>query len=147
MCSGWAGGRKGVAILLHRRHAKAFKGFKAVSERTCAADLNLNGERLRLIAAYLPDGSYDNATVEATYNKLDKLCDEAKLAQRRVILGGDLNAMIGRARPGEEESIGPYGAGRRNPRGAWLAGWVNLQQLAITCSFFDTPAADKWSYT
>ena len=126
MGSGWEGERKGVAILLHRRHAKTFKSFMAESERICAADLNLNGERLRIIAAYLPDGSYDNATVEATYNKLDKLCDDATQAQRQVILGGDLSAMIGRAMPGEEECIGPYGVGRRSARGAWLTSWADL---------------------
>ena len=33
MGAGWEGGRKGVAILLHKRHAKTFKGFLAMSER------------------------------------------------------------------------------------------------------------------
>ena len=145
MGSGWEGERKGVAILLHRRHARAFKCFMAESERTCAMDLNLDGERLRIIAAYLPDGSYDNATVEATYSKLEKLCDGAKQAQRSVILGGDLKAMIGRARPGEEECIGPYGVGKgtRGAHGiAWLTSWAEQQHLAIMCSFFETPTVD-----
>ena len=64
-----------------------------------------------------------------------------------MILGGDLNAMIGVARPGEEATIGPHGVGRRNARGTWLASWADLQHLAFTSSFFSAPAGNIWSYT
>ena len=100
-----------MALLLYRRHAKTCDVFFAASERTCAEGINLQNERLRLIALYLPDGSYDNATAEATYSKHDNLCDDAQKTQRRVTQGGDFNAMIGKGRPGEEESTEPYGVG------------------------------------
>ena len=61
----------------------------AESESPCAVGLDIFGERLRIFAAYLPDGSYDDATVEIAYNQLDKLCNGAVATQRHVILGGD----------------------------------------------------------
>ena len=74
--SGWQGGRRGVAVILHRRLAKSFKGFYPVSERACTVDLDIRGAKLRLIAAYLPDSSYDDAEVEETYYQLGNLCNK-----------------------------------------------------------------------
>ena len=42
--SGWDAGHKGVAILIHRRHTKTFKGFMPESERICAVDLDSFGK-------------------------------------------------------------------------------------------------------
>ena len=114
MGSGWQGGRRGVAVILHRRLAKSFKGFYPVSEQACAVDLDIRGAKLRLIAAYLPDSSYDDAEVEETYYQLGNLCNKARQTERSIILGGDLNAVIGNRRPGDEKVIGPFGSGTRN---------------------------------
>ena len=69
--SGWQGGHRGVAILLHRRLAKGFKGFYPTSERACAVDVDIQGAKVRLIAAYMPDCSDDDADIEAAYCQLD----------------------------------------------------------------------------
>jgi exonuclease III len=145
--SGWAEGHRGVAIMIHRRHVRGFKGFHAVSERACAADVYIHGTRLRFISAYMPDSSYDLAEVEATYNQLDMLCNRAKQIHRRIVLGGDMNAVVGRSRPGEEPIVGPHGFGSRNARGEWLTNWAGLQDLAFTNSFFSTPDGERWSYS
>lgn len=68
MGSGWAEGRRGVAILIHRNLLDGFRCFYATSERVCAADVDIRGTRLRLITAYIPDGSYSDSAVEATYD-------------------------------------------------------------------------------
>ena len=47
--SGWDAGHKGIAILIHRRHTKTFEGFMPESERICAVDLDILGERIRII--------------------------------------------------------------------------------------------------
>ena len=66
-------GEKGTAILLHRRWARGFRAFHAVSERCCAMDANIEGRKLRLIAAYMPHCGYDDEDVEGAYLQLSGL--------------------------------------------------------------------------
>ena len=93
--------------MIHRRHANIFKGFMAESERAYAVGFDIFEERLRFIATYFADGSYNDVTIVIAHNKSDKLCDVAEAAQRQVIPEGDLNLMIGKSRPGEQDTIGP----------------------------------------
>ena len=108
--------------------------------------MDIFGDRSRIISTYLPDGSYDDATVEITYNKFDQLYDGAKAKQRQVILGGDLNVMIGRRQPDDADCIGPHDVGRRNARGAWLTSWASMHNLIFTSSFFEIPMEKNSSY-
>ena len=93
--------------MIYRKHRKAVKGFVTKSERTWAVDLDIVGQRFRIIAAYLLDGSYDDDAVEATYSKLNQLYNDAEARQGQVIRNGNLNAMNGRSRSDEPDCIGP----------------------------------------
>ena len=93
--------------MIYRRHRKAFKGFVTKSERIWAVDLDIVGQRFRIIATYLLDGSYDDVAVEATYSKLNQLYNDAEARQGQVIRNGNLNAMNGRSRSDEPDCIGP----------------------------------------
>ena len=44
----------GVAVILHKRWVKGFKGFKRVSERLCSVDLNVVGGRFSIVVPYMP---------------------------------------------------------------------------------------------
>ena len=61
--SGWQGGHRGVATILHKRIAIGFKGSYPASERAGAVDVDIRGAKVRFLAAYLPDSSYDDADV------------------------------------------------------------------------------------
>ena len=76
--AGWAHGRRGVAIVLHRRHKSGFKAFHATSERACALDVNVHGFKIRAISLYMPDSAYADTEVLCTYAQLEKLHAKAK---------------------------------------------------------------------
>ena len=69
--SGGTLGRRGVAVIIHRRLATGFKAFHAVNERLCAVDIDIKGTKCRFISAYMPHLDYDDIFVEAIYKELD----------------------------------------------------------------------------
>ena len=129
--SGWKRGHRGVAIMIHRRHTWGSKQFQAVNERLCAVDVTISGFRLRLMSPYMPDSTYDDAEAEAMYMQISRLCGKAKNSQMHVIIGGDMNAVIGGRRPGEGNAVGPHATGLSNDRGEWLKNWASLNEMAI----------------
>ena len=86
--SGWQRGHRGVAIILHKRTVSGFNGFYPASKRAGAVDVDIRGAKVRFEAAYLPDSSYDDVDVEATYYQLDGLCSKAQVAKRNIVIGG-----------------------------------------------------------
>ena len=144
--AGWEKGHRGVAIMIHCKHTRGFKKFQAINERLCAVDLEINRNMLRLISTYMPDASYEDAEVEAVYMQLDRLCDNAKQNHMHVILGGDMNAVVGARRPGEENAVGSYTAGSSNERGEWLKHWASLNEMALANTFFNPDINEQWSY-
>ena len=97
--SGGSKGSNGVAVILHRRWAKGFQSFKAVSDRVCSVDVNINERRLRFIAVYMPTAWHPEAAADGVYTELTGLYCEARRLKRTVILLGDFNA--GKTRPGK----------------------------------------------
>lgn len=144
--AGCPDGRRGVAIVVHARHAKGFRAFHAVNERVCAVDIDVQGIKLRIISVYMPDCSYDDAVVEATYAQLDALCRRSRQLQRRIIIAGDWNAVVGMQRDAEEDTVGLYGCGRRNARGEWMVNWASLQNLVITDTCSNGDFEKQWTY-
>ena len=126
---------RGVAIILHKRIASGFKGVYPASKRAGAVDVDIGGAKVRFVAAYLPDSSYDDADVEATYCQLDGFCSKAPQAKRNIVIGGDLNVKIGKRGLGEDSMVGPYSAGSRNARGDLLTNWIDhVLRASITDS-------------
>ena len=59
---------------------------------------------------------------------------------------GDLNAKIGRCDTGEEDTVGPFGIGVRNERGARLVNFATSHGLKILNSFFKKRPNRKWTW-
>ena len=116
--AGGTGHCSGVAILVNRRWAKGFKGFKRLSERLCALDLNILRRKIRFIVPYMPTSWHPYALVEGMYADLSMLCAEAQRLQRVTLIAGDFNAVVDTRRPEDcHFYIGEHGLGDRNERG------------------------------
>ena len=145
--SGWGNGRRGVAVIIHKRHAKGFKAFHAISERVCAADVDIHGLRLRVISGYLPDGSYNDESVEATCEEISLLRLKAARIGRAIVAAGDWSAVIGARSNEGKGTLGPHGTGDHNARGVAMVRWAGSQNMSIASSFFHIAHEDAWSYT
>jgi hypothetical protein len=139
--------KSGVAILVHKRWAHGFKGFRRVSERLCALDLNITGRRFRFVVPYMPTSWHDDSLVDDMYYEMSNLYLEAKSLNRTVLLGGDFNAVIGSRSPGDPtDCIGPHGVGTRNARGQGLVDWACSHQLLIWNTKFRKPFGKLWTH-
>ena len=122
--NGGAGGKHGVAILLHRRWAWAVSQVKPISPRLMFVDIRVRRHKIRLISVYMPHVGYGNDAVDDVYKAMEHSVNGARSERRLVIIGGDWNAEVGKKHStGEETSVGNHGHGKRNPRGHWLADW------------------------
>ena len=145
--SGWGNGGRGVAVIIHRRHAKGFKAFRAIGDRVCAADVDAHETRFRIISVYLPDGSYSDESVEATCEEMSRLRMKAARIGRTKVAAGDWNAVIGARTNEENGTLGPHGTGDHNARGVAMVRWAGSQNMSIATSFFHTAHEEAWSYT
>ena len=132
--------------MVHGTHAKGIKAFHVVNDQLCALDINIRESKFRFIFIYLPDCSYDDAVLEDTYAQLDFLCGRGNQLNRRIIIAGDWNAVVGMQRETEENTVGPYGSGRRNSRGKWMVNWASSQNLVIANTCFNGDFEQQWTY-
>ena len=137
----------GVAILLNKRWAQGFEGFKRVSERLCALDLKVAGRKFRFIVPYMPTSWHSDALVEGIYDEISKLCAEASARGRMIVVGGDFNAVVGERCHGDpEHTVGDHGLGERNDRGQRLVDWATAENLMILNTKFRKPVEKQWTH-
>ena len=139
-------GQRGVAIVVNRRHTCGFKAFHAVNERICALDINVRGEKRRIISVYIPDGSYGDAEVEEAYLCLSLLHARGKQLKRSVVMAGDWNAVVGLQKGGEDDTAGMFGMGMRNQRGEWMVNWATSRRLSVVNTYFEKDLEEQWTY-
>ena len=140
-------GENGTGILLHRRWAKGFQAFHAASDRVCAVDVEIEGQKIRLIAVYMPHCGKDDAEVEGAYLNLDALVLKARQLNRVCVLAGDWNAVAGPWQVGDDEAVvGEHGVGTRNSRGEWFVQWASLRSLTIASTMIPKCFEDQWTY-
>ena len=78
-----------------------------------------------MVAAYFPHAGYGEVEVEKRYAEIGKICRGARREGRKVILGGDFNAVVGQAEAeGPRDVLGKFGLGERNSRGQTLIRWA-----------------------
>jgi len=137
----------GVAFLLHKRHAKSVKNFRAISERLACVSVTINQMRFRFVAAYFPHGGYGDAQVQQIYTTLSGLRKEAGKKQERFVVGGDFNAVVGhRTDHDNPANVGMHGLGEENSRGQWLKQWCCLENMLIANTFFPKHPDSKFTH-
>ena len=64
------------------------------SDRAMAVDLDIEGRKIRIIAAYVPHGGYGWTDFEDTMEEISELVLDAQRYGRKVIIGGDFNLSL-----------------------------------------------------
>ena len=70
------------------------------------------------------------------YSQLEQAVTDIKKNSNMFVIAGDFNRRIGRARNPDEEYMGKYGIGRRNPSGEVLADFVREQRMICGNTMF-----------
>ena len=137
---GHSSGRKGVAIVLHKKWKAQLLAINPTYERLCSIDFIAYGAKIRALSVYFLDSTYNDEEVQKVYDKVSEQMEIAKKKRHRVILGGDFNARVGMGHDvAEHSSAGPHGFGEQNSRAQWLLTWASTRSLKISNTFYRKP--------
>lgn len=140
-------GKRGVAIILHKRWRHSFLRFSVGSERVASADVRIHDMVFTFISAYFPHSDYADMCVLEVYDALESMIRMANHKKHFLVFGFDGNAVVGKIGPEEaDDFVGEYGYGCRNVRGEWLARWSLLEGIVLTNTMFDLPVFNLWTY-
>ena len=96
----------------------------------------------------MPHVGYSDREVEEVYDLLKQERAHAAKTGRKLIFGGDWNAVVGKRYGGEPRSIvGEHGMGVRNARGRMMVEWATMEDLAIMGTMFRKKEDDSWTHT
>ena len=130
-------GRRGVGVLVNKRWTKSILGAVPVSERLCYVDMKVHGKQQRFISVYFPDSTYPAAEVQRLYDQLSEINAAARKAKLHIVIGGDLDARVGRGDDAEAHpATGRHGFREQNSQGQWLLAWASSKSLWVANILF-----------
>lgn len=128
---------RGVGFLIHSRWKNKLQRFAPVNERLAYIDIDIYKWKLRIITACFPHSGYCDAHVQRMYDTLSDLRSDALQKKRHTLITGDFNAQVGSRDDDESKTtIGNFGYGATNLRGAWLKTWAAKEHYVISNTHF-----------
>ena len=112
--------------------------FKRISDRICAASINLVNHKLIVISAYAPTLEVSEANPEVRelfYSQLDSTVSTVASRDACVVLG-DFNAKTGSGWRYFPDNIGRFGKGHVNENGHALLEFTAKNDLVLTNTLF-----------
>ena len=88
-CTGTDGESTGALVLIHSRHAQSKLEIFEKLDRIIAVDIVFDKRKYLVISAYMPHDGFGEDALHAAYQELDKMIDQAKNQERRLLIGGD----------------------------------------------------------
>ena len=134
--SGGVAHKQGVGMLLHRGWASNILRWRALGPRLGFLDLDANGNKLRIIVAYMPHSGYADTVVQKMYDSLSKSVSDARQRGREIYIAGDWNAEAAGLTVDVLGSVGKYGNPEENHRGKWLKRWAAEEGMFLVNTFF-----------
>ncbi len=143
--------KRSVGMLLHRRWVlKGVKTrFRAPSATLAYLDVTSHDSNLtlRIVSSHLRHGGYEDEDYEEGLRDLETVILDARAQGRRVVLGADANAILGRQLPFDDvEVIGQHGHGERNARGHAPSHWLHGVRLVAAASLHGKPWEESWTH-
>ncbi|XP_075722813.1 uncharacterized protein LOC119178011 [Rhipicephalus microplus] len=99
--------------------------------------------KMKVVQAYAPTSSHDDASVESFYEDVESAMSKVKT--QYTIVMGDFNAKVGKKQAGDQ-AVGDYGIGTRNARGELLVEFAERNNLRILNTFYRKRENRKWTW-
>ena len=106
--AGSKGGQKGVAIILDRKTGENVSKIVQHSDRLLLVKVKATPVDVVLIQIYMPTSDTEDEEIESMYEQIEDLVKKEKPTDQ-VIIMGDMNAIVGEGRDGNE--VGAFGLG------------------------------------
>ena len=142
----YSGGDKherGVGVILDSRTAKTLKGYWTISDRVMLVRMKGTPFDTSIIQVYAPTSESTEEEIEKFYEELDKAKSFCN-SQDVILVMGDFNAKVGSLR--HEDTVGPFGLGRKNERGEKLTEWASMNDMAVGNTWYKHPMRRLWTW-
>ena len=123
----WAG----VGFIVSGRFHRRVLGFTPTSNRVGSIRVKTLGGSLAIIGTYAPHNRRPLDERLAFYDTLETHLDKSKVSGEQYIIG-DMNARLGRRRPGEEDHVGDYTFGREAQQSVEVPNRDLLMELCVS---------------
>ena len=136
-------GTGGVGVVLSRNAQKELAGPPAYySPRVMSVRFNFN---LTFVSVYAPTFHAPESDKQEFYNQLQAAVDSAPRGNI-VVIAGDFNARVGTNAAAWDGVMGPHGCGTENESGTRLLEFCCTNNLCVTNSYFQHPAAHQYTW-
>jgi exonuclease III len=128
---------RGVAIVVHKGVVKCVVKKSVYSERLIVIKLQAEPVNILIVQVYMPTSDYENNEVEELYDMIEEILEEDGKGAINTIIMGEWNSVVGDK--AHQNTVGPYGLGRRNQRRQMLIDFCERNGLVITNTWFKKP--------
>ncbi|XP_043710423.1 uncharacterized protein LOC122659376 [Telopea speciosissima] len=128
-------GRGGVGIVVDKDLKNEVVDIKRFGDRILSIKLVLDNEVINIVSAYAPQAGLDESFKLQFWEHMDGLVQGFGQGEK-IVIGGDLNGLVGRDRRGYEEIHEGYGVGERNEEGISVLDFAIAFDLCIANTFF-----------
>ena len=97
------------------------------------------------LSAYVPQVNNSIEEKNDFWEDLNGLIESVP-KQKRIVLGAELNGLVGEGNIGDEEIMGRYGAGTRNKEGSMVVDFAKRMHLAIVNTYFKKKDEHRVTY-
>jgi exonuclease III len=135
--------QRGVAVVLDKEVARRVSKVTQDSDRVIMVRIEAEPVDLVVIQVYMPTTEHEDEEIEQIYEKVEGMIKQER-GRFCVIIMGDMNAVVGEGREGEE--IGNYGLGRRNERGEMLMEFCKRNKMMAANTWFQQEKRRRYTW-
>ena len=143
--SGGTRGRNVVAVVLNKELGGSLISYNPINDRLIIVKLQMKqAVCLHVVQVYLPTSKHDEEIIENYYNDLQTFLYEVPHKDALIVMG-DLNAKSG-SNDGNITCVGRFGLGERNRNGDHLVDFCEVNNLALTNTFFNHHPRRRYTF-
>lgn len=143
MYNGMVHNRNGVGFLIKKELKENVIDFIPISDRVARLIIHIENRKFNIIQVYAPTEKAPEKDIQTFYRDLRLALKESG---RDTIVMGDFNAQVGMPNADDKEVMGPWGYGKRSPRGNVLIEFCCEQRLYITNTHYKKKLKRKWTW-
>jgi hypothetical protein len=139
--------KDGVGIIMDETTDKNVIKWTPMNSRIIRVDLHLEGNRLTVVQVYAPTEDADIIEKEQLYLDLQRVADDARTDNRKLVIMGDMNGRNGQDQRVGHGSMGRYGGERiRNTNEERLIDFCINNGLLIGNTFYNHKQIHKITF-
>ena len=139
------GRRNGIGVVVREKYINSILEVKRISDRVMSLKMEIEGTLFNVISAYAPQVGCELVEKEEFWNELEDTIHSIP-REERLVIGADLNGHVGEGNNGDEDVMGKFGVGERNPEGQMVVNCAKRTGMALVNTYFKKKDEHRVTY-